>query len=352
MPDHAKDRSGLDMDNMPVALLRLDKRRQIQAMNLEAENLFGISRKSGIGKRLSDLLYHDCTLFELIDRADETASHVSAASLALQGPVLQNQGTLHVSVNIVSDGGFAVALSHNASAETNEVDTAGLAAFGRILGHEVKNPLAGLSGATQLLLRKAREDQVELLELILAESARITRLVDKLSAFELFSSPRRQPCNVHQILEQVIRSEQMAFGRRVTFERNFDPSLPDILADGDHLHEAFQNIIRNAAEAVSEHILDHKVHISTRFSLDRRNVSHGEEASRFIKVTISDNGSGISPEHQKKIFEMFQTTKPHGSGLGLTVAGQVISAHEGRIDVQSQPGHTAFNIFLPLAKVA
>lgn len=341
----------IDTDSMPVALIQLDKKRRIQAMNMSAENLCGISRKSGLGKRLSDLLYHDCDLFNLIDLAEETDSQVSAPSITMRGPLIPHEGTLHVSVTRMSEGGFALGLIKNTIANTNEIDKLGLASFGRILGHEVKNPLAGLSGATQLLLRQARDDQTELLELILAESSRITRLVDKLSAFELFSSPTRLPCNVHQILEQVIRSESIAFERRVNFERNFDPSLPDILADGDHLHEAFQNIIRNAAEAICEHSSGDKVSISTRFSLDRLNTSVDEASGlRSVKVVISDNGPGISPEYEKQIFDIFQTTKAGGGGLGLTVASQVIAAHEGQISVKSRPGHTSFNIYLPIAK--
>ena len=341
----------IDMDSMPVGLLQLDKRRRILSMNSRAESLFGASRQTAQGKRLSDFLYHDCVLFDLVDRAAETYAQVSVPSLSLHGPNIKQQGGLHASVDVASEGGFAIALSQNAVSDASEIDTTGLAAFGRILGHEVKNPLAGLSGAAQLLLRNADQDQVELLELILSESGRIHRLIDKLSAFELFSAPQRQPCNVHQILEQVIRSEEIAFDKRVTFERNFDPSLPEVLADGDHLHEAFQNIIRNAAEAVRGHSAGDTVSITTRFSLNRRNVGGDREASlRSLKVSIADNGPGISKIDQKHIFEMFQTTKPNGSGLGLTVASQVIAAHDGQITLDSRPGRTVFNLYLPIAK--
>ena len=343
--------SALDADNMPVALLQLDRKRRIQAMNSRAEALFGFSRQAGQGKRLSDVLYHDCALFDLADRAAETYGQISVSSLKLQGPGVKQQEGLHASVAVTGDGGFAIVLTQNAIGDVSEVDTAGLAAFGRILGHEVKNPLAGLSGAAQLLLREADQDQVELLELILAESERIHRLIDKFSAFELFSAPRQLPCNVHQILEQVIRSEEVAFEKRVKFERNFDPSLPDILADGDHLHEAFQNIVRNAAEAVRDHTAGDTVTISTRFSLDHRNIGRdGNVGQRALKVSISDNGPGISKLDQKSIFEMFQTTKPNGSGLGLTVASQVLTAHGGHITLDSRNGLTVFNLYLPIAK--
>lgn len=346
------NRPGLDLDNMPVALVQLDTKRRITAMNATAEALFGISRQAGEGRRLSDILYHDCMLFDLVDRAEHSHGHTSSPALQLQGPSIKSRNDYHASVSRTGDGGYALALSLNTASGGSDIDTEALAAFARILGHEVKNPLAGVSGAAQLLKREARDDQKELLDLILAESERISRLADKLSAFELFSSPRSLPCNVHQILEQVIRSEEAAFGKGVRFERNFDPSLPDIHADADHLHEAFQNIIRNAGEAVRDYGSGDYVKISTRFSLEHYNMKTADNgAGRSIKVSISDNGPGIDKKNQKKIFEMFQTSKPNGSGLGLTVAGQVINAHGGQISLNSQTGNTVFNIFLPIAKV-
>lgn len=353
MTTHLMDPPSIDIDTVPVALMTLDRKRRIEAMNTKAEAIFGLSRRTGRGKRLSEVLYHDCQLFDLIDRASETFREVSSPALILQGPAIKNQSAWQAAVTLTNEGGYALALSQNGVADLSDIDTAGLAAFGRILGHEVKNPLAGLSGATQLLLRGAREDQKELLDLILSESARIARLVDKMSAFELFSAPETVPCNVHKILEQAVKSEELAFGKSVKFERNFDPSLPDILADGDHLHEAFQNIIRNAAEAVRDYTAGDTVNVSTRFSLDGPNARIGtKQGGRFVKVAITDNGSGISKADQKRIFEMFQTTKPNGSGLGLTVASQVINSHAGHLSVTSQPGRTVFKIYLPIAKVS
>lgn len=342
---------GLDTDLSPVALIELDAIRRVQVMNTGAESIIGQSRRAGSGRKLSELLYHDCALFDLIDRAEETQSAVSAGDIILEGPALPSRSAQHASVTIKPGGGFSIALIQTASGGTPGNAPQGLAAFGRILGHEVKNPLAGVSGAAQLLLRNAREDQTELLDLILAESRRIARLVDKLSAFELFSAPRRLPSNVHQILDQVVRAEEIAFGGTVRFVRSFDPSLPDIMVDADHLHEALQNIIRNAGEAIRDSGIGGVVTVSTRFSLDRR-ISRDKEAGagRSLLIKISDNGPGINPADQKRIFDMFKTTKPRGSGLGLTVAGQVVRAHDGMLHLESTPGDTRFYIYLPMAR--
>ena len=341
----------LDFDSMPVALLQLNSKRRIFAMNAAAESLLGFSRDIGAGKRISDIVYHDCGLLELLDKAEAGFGQVSADGIRLNGPSLKLLDPFSVSIASAPENGFAIVFNPGAANASSDVNTVGLAAFSRILGHEVKNPLAGLSGATQLLLRRAREDQRELLELILSESGRITRLIDKLSAFELFSKPKLLPCNIHKVLEQVIRAEEVVFGKNVTLERNFDPSLPEIDVDADHLHEAFQNIIRNAAEAVRDHARGNKVIISTRFSLARHNKSADRsDTFRSIRVSIEDNGPGITKKDQKGIFEMFRTSKADGSGLGLTIASQIIEAHAGQIVLASQPGKTVFNIYLPIVR--
>lgn len=343
----------VDIDQSPIALLELTNRRRIRGLNSAAEILFGLSRQAARGRKLSELLYHDCALFDLIDRAEETEANVSSFALELKGPSLRNLRPQQASVGMTAEGGFSIGILRSSSSEEPVTDMAGLAAFGRILGHEVKNPLAGISGATQLLLRKARDDQKELLDLVLAESARIARLVDKLSAFELFSSPRRLPCNIHQVLDQVIRAEDVAFNGRVRFVRNFDPSLPSIMADGDHLHEAFQNVIRNAAEAIIESGVGGQVVVTSRFSLERQVDHRGKLGMvRSLRVTITDNGPGIAKKDQAHIYDMFKTTKSNGSGLGLTVASQVIAAHDGKIELDSRSGQTSFSIYLPIVSDA
>lgn len=342
----------LDADALPVALLQLDKALLLKAMNSSAETLLGVSRKAATGRPITDYLFEDCALFDLLSRAKDTQGKVSG-HVQLEGPSIMEPLFLHGAVSTHLDGGFGVAFLESARPDITETEPAGLAEFGRILGHEIKNPLAGLSGATQLLLRKARDDQQELLNLILDESARITRLIDKLSAFELFSSPKRKPSNIHKVLEQVLKSESVIFGDSIRFERNFDPSLPDILGDSDHLHEAFQNIIRNGAEAITQTGTGDLVCVTTRFALGHQTFHAAPEASsRFIIITITDNGPGIDIEDQTRIFEIFQTTKTSGSGLGLTVANQVINAHDGHIALECKDEKTAFKIYLPIARQA
>ncbi|MEM9263434.1 MAG: ATP-binding protein [Pseudomonadota bacterium] len=341
--------NALDADMFPTALMQLDHRRRVQAVNSEAESLLQVSREALRGRSLTDLLYHDCDLFALIDRAEETGGRVTSAGLRLDGPGVSAKNRT-VIVEYSSDQQFAIALIAGSEAGPAVPDAPGLATFGRILGHEVKNPLAGISGATQLLIRTAREDQTELLDMVLTESRRIERLINELSAFELFSAPRCEVTNVHAVLDRVIKVEELALGSNVTIRRVFDPSLPELFADADHLHEALQNLIRNAGQAITGSGRAGQIRVLTRFAIDRRiKRPKAGQSGRMMKIVIEDNGPGIPERSTEKIFNMFHTTKPNGSGLGLTVASQVIAAHDGSIELDSMPGRTRFSIYLPIA---
>ena len=219
-----------------------------------------------------------------------------------------------------------------------------MADFARILGHEVKNPLAGISGAAQLLQRAAREDQNELLELIIGESDRIERLVTELSAFELYSSPRRGAVNIHKLLDRIIVGEEAAFDDKCRFIRHFDPSLPTVYGDEDHLHEAAQNIMRNGAEAAASTV---RVHTSYEAGLTIRR-SADNVRMPAMRLTIEDDGEGVTSEQEEAMFKMFETWKPGGSGLGLALVSQIAEAHDAQIIVESNPGKMCVSMLLPL----
>lgn len=340
--------SGL-ADLSPVALLHVDPRRRIANVNPAAEDLFKLSRRALVGRPLSEVIYHDSPLFELIDRAERDPAELTAPATPVSGPSMQQRAICDVHLRTVDAGGFIIALSESPSRDSGE-GIAGAAGFGRILGHEVKNPLAGIIGAAQLLERQGQAGQAELLDIIKDEARRIERLVNRLSAFELFSAPRMQTCNVHALLDKVIASERAAMGSRVEFRREFDPSLPDMLGDPDHLQQAFQNIARNAAEAASEGGGRGEVVIRTAYAagLSVRQARLGPGLRRAMLISFEDNGAGIPRERQATIFDVFQSTKSGGRGLGLSVVSEVVTAHGGQIRVDSQPGSTRFTILLPL----
>lgn len=333
----------------PVALVLIDARRRILEANPAAESLLKMSRRALAGRPLSEVIYHDSPLFELIDRAQRQAGDIMAPGTPISGPGMHSRIICDIRVRSADRGAFVLALAETPSRESSD-SVAGAAGFGRILGHEVKNPLAGIIGAAQLLERQGQADQSELLDIIKDEARRIERLVNRLSAFELFSAPRLQPFNIHALLDKIIAAERAANGPKVTFQRVFDPSLPDVVGDSDHLQQAFHNIMRNAVEAAVENGSNGNVTIRTAYAagLAMKQARLGAGLRRAMMITIEDDGKGIPRERQATIFDVFQSSKSGARGLGLSIVSEVVTAHGGQIRVDSEPGSTRFTVLLPL----
>ncbi len=347
---HSPDKARL-ADLAPVALIEVDAQDRVVALNSGAEQLLGLSEAAAMGRTLGEFLFHDTGLFPLIARTRETGAALNAGGIDLRGPGGFEQAGLDVRLACDRDGHLILALSPPLERARCETDP-DMAAFGRILSHEVKNPLAGISGAAQLLLRRAGDTDRDLLHLILDETRRIERLCSRLSAFELFSAPDLRSVNVHEIIDAVLRSEAAAFGEAVELARDFDPSLPPILADRDHLHEAILNVVRNGIEAASAHVGQLRPQVAVRTAFETRySLTDADTGRSFrtLRITVEDSGPGVSPERRARLFDMFGSTKSPTRGLGLSVVKSVIAAHGGRVTIDSRPGRTRFHLFLPLA---
>lgn len=337
----------------PFALLGLDERKRVIAANPEAQSVLGHSERAMYRKPLSEILFHDSPVFDLIDKALSLNGDVSAHGIPLNGPGLGRNRVVDMRLRPLSDGSLVIAMTEANDTTIVDSNPAGVSAFGRILGHEVKNPLAGISGAAQLLSRNAREDQSAMIDIIKSEAHRIERLVSRLTSFELFSAPAKEKLNIHELLDRVVAAEEAAHQGKVSIVRLYDPSLPNIMADQDHLHEAMQNILRNAVEATLAHTQNPQIQVETAFETSFAIARKGgsPRLGRAIRVTIEDNGHGVPPEKKARMFEMFMSSKSGGRGLGLSVVHEIISAHDGRIKVDSKPGLTRFSIYLPIPRL-
>ncbi|MCB9961454.1 MAG: ATP-binding protein [Hyphomonas sp.] len=336
-------------DLSPIALLVIDGRRKIVDGNPAAEALFQMSRRTLTGKPLSELIFHDSLIWELLDRAQRQVGDITSPGTPITGPTMNTRLVCDVWIRTTDDEGFVIAIVEAAVREGSD-SAAGVAGFGRILGHEVKNPLGAIIGAAQLLERQGVEGQSELLEIIREEARRIERLVNRLSAFELFSAPRMTSFNIHALLDRVIASERVALGASVDILRDFDPSLPEIHGDEDHLQQAFQNLIRNAAEAAQDGSGRAQVLVRTAYAtgLAFKRSRFGVGLQRAMLITIEDNGRGIPRDKISRIFDVFQSSKSGARGLGLSIVKEVITAHGGQIRVDSEPGATRFTVLLPI----
>jgi two-component system nitrogen regulation sensor histidine kinase GlnL len=216
----------------------------------------------------------------------------------------------------------------------------------RQLAHEIKNPLGGIRGAAQLLARQLPNAELrEYTDVVISETDRLAALVDTLLGP---GGPlNKEPCNIHELIEYVVRIVEAEDTRKLNFRRDYDPGLPSIDLDRDQMVQALLNLIRNAAAA-----LDGQGTITLRsravFNFTIGDVRHPVIAS----IEIEDDGPGIPEDLQDSIFYPLVTSRAEGTGLGLPAAQELISRHGGLIEFESRPGRTVFIVRIPLAERA
>ncbi|MFC3203047.1 nitrogen regulation protein NR(II) [Alteromonas oceani] len=216
----------------------------------------------------------------------------------------------------------------------------------RGLAHEIKNPLGGIRGAAQLL-EKALEsaEQKEFTQLIIEQSDRLRNLVDRLLGPN--SLPRLEWCNLHRPLEKVRSLMKADTTQAIAITRDYDPSIPEVRVDPDMLQQAVLNIVRNAVQALRDSKTPNpQIRLVTR--IERQLTIHGHRHPLAAQIKIIDNGPGIPSEIRDTLFYPLVTSKDSGSGLGLSIAQTLVNHHDGKIEVDSRPGHTEFILSLPI----
>jgi len=212
------------------------------------------------------------------------------------------------------------------------------------LAHELRNPLAGLKGAAQLLARRAsqrsgNEDERELIGLIESETERLNNLLEQL----LSPTPQHPhaPLNIHAVLERVLRLAESEGGWSVRLQRDYDPSLPELPGDADRLVQAVWNLVRNAIQAGAGNVT-----LRTRVEHGLR--IHDQPHAMGLRVEIVDDGRGVPQELAEHLFLPLVSGRAEGTGLGLALAQQVAREHAGSLQYRSRPGHTVFTLLLPI----
>ncbi len=222
----------------------------------------------------------------------------------------------------------------------------------RGLAHEVKNPLGGIRGAAQLLAAElaasdlaseVRAEADELCTIIRDETDRLRNLVDRLLGPT--SKPQLSELNIHEVTERVAALVEVESHGAVNLERDYDPSIPLLVADKEQLIQALLNIARNAQR---ELIGTAAAQITLRSRIQRNYTINGAPHRVVCRIDVIDNGPGIAPEIAEKIFFPMVSGHAEGSGLGLTIAQSLVQNHGGIIECQSLPGNTQFSIYLPL----
>jgi two-component system, NtrC family, nitrogen regulation sensor histidine kinase GlnL len=308
---------------------------------------------------LARVLDGDSALLDLVRRAWAEGAALTARDANLSGP-----GFGAVRADIVAapseDGGFVAVVirprgqGRDVSERGHEVTGArSMAALGQTLAHEVKNPLAGIRGAAQLLLLDAQPGQEELARLIIDETDRVRRLIDRMESFGAEAPLAFQPVNVHTLLERVSALAETGFATDIAVSRRFDPSLPDVSGDPDQLIQVFLNLAKNAAEAALARGDEGEITVTSAWRHGQRvRTADGAVRDLPVEIAFADNGKGIPADLRDCLFEPFVTSKAGGSGLGLPLVQKIVAAHGGVVDFESQPGRTVFRVRLPLTRMS
>lgn len=342
---------------LPVPIMLLETDNRFRYVNNAAEQFLGISAASLAQFRLEDLVPSDNPLFLLIEQVRSNEATIIDHDLNLESPRLHKRGITVQGTPLAEEPGAVLLVMQDASA-ARALDrqlafrgaarsVSGMAA---ILAHEVKNPLSGIRGAAQLLETSVGAADKELAELIRDEADRIRALVDRMDAFG--EKPiARTAVNIHRVLEHVRKLAQSGFAAHIKFQELYDPSLPPVWANRDQLIQVVLNLVKNAAEAVTqEHIHRPEITLATGFQHGMRVAVPGT-ASRLdlpLFVAVRDNGPGIPEDIKPHLFEPFVTSKSTGSGLGLALVAKIMGDHGGLIEVDSRPGRTEFRLHLPV----
>ena len=208
----------------------------------------------------------------------------------------------------------------------------------RNLAHEIRNPLGGIRGAAQLLERELPlGEQREYTGVIIAEADRLQSLVDRLLA------PHRAPrviseFSVHEVCERVRTVILAEFPNGLEIPRDYDASMPSGRGDKEQLIQAVLNIVRNAAQALAGRIADGDAQIVLRTRVARHVTIARRHVRLAAELTVVDNGPGVLADSLDKVFVPFFSTKPDGTGIGLSWSRQILRLHRGDLTVRSDPG--------------
>jgi two-component system nitrogen regulation sensor histidine kinase GlnL len=343
------------LDNLSTAVLLLDGSLRVSYMNPAAEMLLEVSGQRVNGQRISSLF------------SDSVESLESLRNTISNGhPFTKREAQLNLSNGQCLIADYSVTPMHalerswillellprdrllritKEEAQLSKQEVTRVLVRG--LAHEIKNPLGGIRGAAQLLARELGEPALQdYTDVIIQEADRLRNLVDRMLG--PYQPPRLTPISIHEITEHVCSLVQAEAQGKLDLLRDYDPSIPDLLADREQLIQAVLNIVRNAMQALMSVDDGRRGQITLR-TRTLRQFTIGPRRHRLVcRLEIIDNGPGIAPGILDSIFYPMVSGRAEGTGLGLSITQNIITRHQGLIECDSTPGHTTFTLFLPL----
>jgi two-component system nitrogen regulation sensor histidine kinase GlnL len=348
------------LDAIPNPLVALDSTETLCFANVAAEDFFQLSRSQLSRQKLSDLVPATSPVLQSIGQVRESGGYVNEYGVAVGtprsggervvdlqvAPLMDNPGYLLVMLLPRSMAlKFDQQLTHRGAARS----VSGMASM---LAHEIKNPLAGIRGAAQLLEPALGEEDRTLARLICDETDRIRDLVDQMEIFSDERPVETRPLNIHAVLGRVKLLSDAAAHRTIAIREDYDPSLPPVIGNQDQLIQVFLNLVKNAVEAIERDAGMGEIILTTAFRPGIRLSVPGthERISLPLEVCVHDNGPGVPEDLRPHIFEPFVTAKPGGKGLGLALVAKIVRDHGGVVECQARDRGTTFRVLLPMMK--
>ncbi len=349
------------LQSMQSGVLTTDLSGKITSYNRAAEIITGYSLGEVYGKNIDEIFsgldmknfFGDAPNRAESIRRVETDMLTRTGSQVFLGfslsPFLDNQSKVSGLIGIFQDLTELRAMQEQI-ARTDRLVAIGQLAAG--VAHEIRNPLASISGAIQLLRSELtlNLENKALVEIILRESARLDRI---LSDFLSYARPRPLIFSKSDIVHEVIfstinllkRDERFA-ADKFTIQVDSDPNFPKLVCDAQQLQQVVWNLCLNALQAMPNGgTLSLQTSLET---LDEWELNTPEKIEVGV-ITVSDTGDGMDDETIRHIFHPFYTTKASGTGLGLAIVHSIIKNHHGTIRVTSLPHQGArFEVVLPL----
>lgn len=354
MPTDIPDLCYKLLESLSTAVVLVDESCRIEYLNQAAETILGASTLKAKGQDLSKVL-----------SSDERDRNAILNAIQDRNPFVQREAVIYPEPEkkLVIDFSLTPIAINDASKFVFEIqeinrlirisrEEAILASHDKTrqvvrgLAHEVKNPLGGIGGAAQLLHAELQDPELkEYTQVITDEVGRLKGLVDRLLGPN--QRMEMEPLNIHLVLDRVVALISAESSDNIELVTDYDPSLPDIQGDYDHLIQAMLNIAQNAIQALQESDTEGPT-LRVRTRVQRRFTIGSNIHPLVAQISFQDNGPGIPADRIEEIFLPMITGRDQGTGLGLAIAQSIINNHQGLIQCTSEPGNTKFAVIIPI----